>query len=83
MDCTNNFIVDDEWNALLVEICTEEGHTKENMEAWWQHAVDNAYTMGLFTTKTYMVLPSDMINAVQGDKLTFLPGACTWAAPEA
>ncbi|MBQ3425033.1 MAG: ABC transporter substrate-binding protein [Clostridia bacterium] len=80
---TSNYIEDKEWNDLLVLCNTADGHTKENMEAWWQHAVDNAYTMGLFTTKTYMVLPSDMINVVQGDKLTFLPGACTWAAPEA
>lgn len=80
---TSNYVSDPEWNDLLALCNTAEGHTKENMEAWWQHAVDNAYTMGLYTTKTYMVLPSDMVNAVQGDKLTFLPGACTWAAPEA
>ncbi len=80
---TSNYVSDTEWNDLLALCNTADGHTKENMEAWWQHAVDNAYTMGLFTTKTYMVLPSDMVNAVQGDKLTFLPGACTWAAPEA
>lgn len=79
---TSNFVDDPEWSAQL-ELCnTADGHTKENMEKWWQMAVDNAYTMGLYTTKTYMVLPADMVNAVQGDKLTFLPGACTWAAPE-
>ena len=80
---TSNFIDNPEWSALL-ELCnTAEGHTKENMEAWWQMAVENAYTMGLYATNTYMVLPADMVSPVQGDKLTFLPGACTWAAPEA
>ena len=78
---TANFVDDAAWNDLLVLCNTADGHTKENMEAWWQMAVDNAYCMGLYTTKTYMVLPADMVNAVQGDKLTFLPGACTWAAP--
>ena len=79
---TSNFIDDPAWSELL-ELCnTAEGHTKENMEKWWQMAVDNAYTMGLYATNDYMVLPADMVNAVQGDKLTFLPGACTWAAPE-
>ena len=80
---TANFVDDAAWNDLLVLCNTADGHTKENMEAWWQMAVDNAYCMGLFTTKTYMVIPSDMVSVVQGDKLTFLPGACTWAAPEA
>lgn len=80
---TTNYVDDKEWNEML-ELCnTADGHTKENMEAWWQHAVDNAYTMGVFTTSSYMVLPKDMVSVVQGDKLTFLPGACTWAAPEA
>lgn len=76
---TANFIVDPAWNDQLVLVNTADGHTKENMEAWWQTAVDNAYCMGLYTTKTYMVMPSDMIKVVQGDKLTFLPGACIWA----
>jgi len=80
---TTNYVDDKEWNEML-ELCnTADGHTKENMEAWWQHAVDNAYTMGVFTTSSYMVLPNDLVSVVQGDKLTFLPGACTWAAPEA
>ena len=80
---TGNFIDDPEWSALLEKCNSADGHTKENMEAWWQMAVDNAYTMGLYATKTYMVLPADMVSAVQGDKLTFLPGACTWADPNA
>lgn len=58
-----------------------DGHTPENMLAWWQYAVDNAYTMGLWAGKQFMVLPEDMLSICQGDKLTFLPGACTYAAP--
>ena len=77
---TDNFVVDDEWNALLAECCTEEGHTSENMAAWWQMAVDNAYTMALYTGNQYNVIPTDMTYFCLGDKLIFLPGACTYAA---
>lgn len=82
-DCTNNFVVNDEWNDLLVEICTEEGHTAENMQKWWQIAADNAYTMGLYNGKTFDIVPADMESYCMGDKQNILPGACVYAAPEA
>ncbi len=78
---TNNFVVNDEWNDLLNEICTEAGHTPENMEKWWDIAVENAYTMGLFNGNTYDVIPEDMTYVCLGDKQTPLLGACTYAAP--
>ena len=78
---TSNFIRDPEWEEMLALCNTMDGHTPENMLAWWQHAVDNAYTMGLWAGKQFMVLPEDMLSICQGDKLTFLPGACTYAAP--
>ena len=80
-DCTNNFIVDDEWNDLLVKICTEEGHTKENMQKWWDHAAENAYAMGLYNGKTFDIVPADMETYVMGDKQNILPGACVYAEP--
>ena len=80
-DCTNNFVVDDEWNELLVKICTEEGHTKENMQKWWQIAADNAYTMGLYNGKTFDIVPADMVTYVMGDKQNILPGSCVYAEP--
>ncbi len=79
---TSSFVVNDEWDALLNEICTEAGHTPENMEKWWDIAVENAYTMGLYNANTYDIVPEDMTYVCLGDKLTPLPGACTYAAPE-
>ena len=78
-----NFVSDQEWEDLLNLCCTEAGHTPENMEKWWDHAVENAYTMGLFTSNVYEVLPEDMTYYVLGDKLMPLTGASTYAAPEA
>lgn len=80
---TINFITDQAWEDLLNLCCTEEGHTAENMEKWWDHAIENAYTMGLFTSNVYEVLPEDMTYYVLGDKLMPLTGASTYAAPEA
>lgn len=69
-------IVDDEWNDLLNLCNTEAGHTSENMLAWWEMAVDKAYCMGVYAGNNYNIVPSDCVYVCQGDKLTFLPGAC-------
>ena len=77
---TTNYIVDDEWEALLNLIQTEEGHTPENMQAWWDHCVANGYGMGLYNGTMYDIVPADMTYVCQGDKQVPLPGACTYAA---
>ena len=80
-DHTMYHLVDDEWEALLNACLTEEGHTPENMQAWWDHCVENAYAMGLYTGTNQDILPEDMTYYVQGDKLMPLTGASTYAAP--
>ena len=76
---TANFVRDPEWQSML-ELCnTMNGHTSENMLAWWQHCVDNVYAMGLYTGTSYMIMPNNMTKVVMGDKQTFLPGACEYA----
>lgn len=80
---TNNFVVNQEWEDLLNLIQTEAGHTPENMQKWWSIAVENAYTMGLYNGTMFDVVPEDMTYVCLGDKQVPLPGACTYAAPEA
>ncbi len=76
---TANFVRDPEWQSLL-ELCnTMDGHTGENMQAWWQRCVDNAYAMGLYTGTSYMIMPMNMTKVVMGDRQIFLPGACEYA----
>lgn len=77
---TTNFIVDQEWEDLLNLIQTEEGHTAENMQKWWDHCAENGYGMGLYNGTMYDVVPADMTYVCQGDKQVPLPGACTYAA---
>ena len=77
-DRTTTFIVDDEWNDLLSN--TEDGHTAENMQAWWEMAAEHAYTMGIYAGNNYNIVPEDCTYVCQGDKLRFLPGACCFKA---
>lgn len=76
---TTTHIVDDEWNDLLNLCNTEDGHTAENMQAWWEMAVEHGYTMGVYAGNNYNVVPADCVYVCQGDKLTFLPGACCFS----
>lgn len=78
-----NFSTDKAWDDLLNLVCTGDGHTSENMEAWWRMAVDNAYTMGLYTGSIFDIVPEDTTYVCLGDKQCPLPGANTYAAPEA
>ena len=82
-DHTSSYVVDQEWEDLLNLVNTEDGHTSENMQAWWQHAVDNAYTMGLYSSIIYDIIPEDTTYVCLGDKLTVLPGGFTFADPNA
>lgn len=77
---TSCFVVDDEWNDLLSLCNTEEGHTAENMQAWWEMAAEHAYCMGIYAGNNYNIVPEDCVYVCQGDKLRFLPGACCYAA---
>lgn len=75
---TANFVRDPEWQSLLKLCNTMNGHTSENMLAWWQRCVDNAYAMGLYTGTSYMIMPENMTKVVMGDRQIFLPGACEY-----
>ncbi|PWM75655.1 MAG: hypothetical protein DBX59_01370 [Bacillota bacterium] len=73
---TSTFVTNDEWNDLLNLCNTEDGHTAENMQAWWEMAAENAYCMGVYAGNNYHIVPNDCVYVQLGDKLTFLPGAC-------
>ena len=79
-DHTQEFITDQEWEDLLNLCNTEEGHTSENMKAWWEMATQHAYGMGLYTGNSYNIVPEECTYVCQGDKLVLLPGACTFNA---
>ncbi len=65
-----------EWNDLLAEVNTVDGHTPENMQKWWEMGTENAYVMGLFTGNSYDIVPADCVYVCLSDRLVLLPGAC-------
>ncbi len=67
---------DQEWKDQLALVNSPDGHTPEEMQKWWEYAVDNAQIMGLFTGNNWDIVPSDCVYVMQGDKLTLLPGGC-------
>ena len=79
---TENFIEDEEWQKQLELILTEEGHTKENIDAWMQHAFDQAYGMGLYSSLNNIVYRSDIETMIRTDKNVLLPGGFTYAPAE-
>lgn len=72
------FNTDDEWQELLELVNTADGHTEENMQAWWEMAVDNAYVMGLYNGDCYDIVPSDCTYVCLTDRLNLQPGACCY-----
>ena len=81
-DHTTNYIYDQQWQDLLMELQTQDGHTTENLTKWLEIMYENAYGMNLYCQTKNVVYPSDMIYLYRNDKLHILPGACVYQ-PEA
>lgn len=77
-DKTPNFIADPEWQEILTECCTADGHTPENLNAWWEHCVENAYCMGLYASKQNVIYSEQFNQIVKLDRDQIMPGACTY-----
>ena len=75
---TENFVDDEEWQEMLDLCKTTDGHTTENLDAWWQHAVDNAYLMALAVDYVNIVYPSSMTSIIMTDKNHVVFGGCTY-----
>ena len=63
---TDNYVSDSEWQEILDKCKVSETHTTENMNAWWQHCVDNAYLM------------ENMTSILMTDKNHVVFGGCTY-----
>ncbi len=74
-----NFADDPEWQQML-ETCygSEETHTSEALLAWWEHAVENGYLMGLYNQNKYTAIPASTATVCYGDKQSMLPGGFTF-----
>ncbi|MBE6017878.1 MAG: ABC transporter substrate-binding protein [Lachnospiraceae bacterium] len=77
-DHTQYWGTDQAWEDLLNECLSEEGHTPENMEKWWDMAVENGYVLALYASIKNDILPKNMTYYVVGDKNTALAGASVY-----
>ena len=77
---TTTFINDPEWQEMLNTVKTMDTHTDENLDAWWQHAVENAYVMGLMVEYKNIVYPEWMETLLFTDKNHIVPGGCTYTS---
>lgn len=82
-DHTTNYVYDEEWQNLLLEINTAEGHTAENMTRWLEMLYENAYATNLYNTTKSAIYPEDMVYMYRNAKLIIVPGACEYADPNA
>ena len=78
-DHTTNFIYDQEWQDLLMQVQTQDGHTYENLTRWLEIMYENAYGMNLYCQTKNIVYPNDVEYLYRNDKLHILPGACVYA----
>lgn len=75
---TKNFIEDETLNGLMKKAYAV-GATDEDVDALWQHCVENAYTYPMLRNVNAFVLPADSVETVwRNDKNTFMPGAAIW-----
>lgn len=75
---TKNFINDETLNGLMKKAYAV-GATDEDVDALWQHCVENAYTCPLLRNVNAFVMPKGSVDSVwRNDKNTFIPGAANW-----
>jgi ABC-type transport system substrate-binding protein len=78
---TENFIVDDQYTALL-EAAQAADATDDDVDAFWQYTLENAYFYPLVRGVQSIILPTGEVTSVwMNDKNNLIPGACYYAEP--
>ena len=69
---------DTEMLDMLANVLTTEGHTQENIDAFRNYIVDQAYAMGLCVAFTNIVYSTDIRTFAMNDMNSVIPGGCTY-----
>lgn len=76
---TEGFVDDAHYQELLKNAISIYA-TTEDMDAFWQYTLDNAFIMGTNCSITYVAYPSDVITSLwMNDKSVLLPGTFIYA----
>lgn len=77
---TINFIMEQELQDKLAECRTQDGHTKENVVAFHDYIVENAYGIGLIQGIQYFAVNNKIQDVIFSDQRLIRPNACIYAA---
>lgn len=75
---TINFVMEQELQDMLALCRTEDGHTKENMIAFHNYIVDNAYGMGIMQGINYFAVNNKIQDVVFSNQRIIRPNACIY-----
>lgn len=76
---TKNFVCDEELQALLTACASREGHTEENIMAFHDYIVENAYIRGNLRLINTVVYDNSLISSVALSQTNdIIPGGCTY-----
>jgi len=74
-----NFHKDDQLQKLLMTVCSEEGHTPANMDAFVAYEMEQCYVVGLAQQMDNFVTTKAVTKLVFDSKGFVVPGACDYA----
>lgn len=77
---SGQYIKDDAFLQMCLDVKTGEGHTQEKVDAVQQHIIDNAYAMGLAQKCSIIVYPTNVKTLFLTDKNSLVVGACSYEA---
>lgn len=75
---SGQFIKDDAFLDMCLNVKTSDGHTQEAVDAVQQHIIDNAYAMGVAQKCSILVYPNNVKTLFLSDKNALVPGACSF-----
>lgn len=77
---TVNFVMDDTLQEMLSEVRTPDGHTKENVIAFHDYVVEQAWGAGVVQIVNYFAYRADKIDTVvMSEQRIISPNACIFA----
>lgn len=78
-DTTKNFVKDEKLQQLIETCVSEDGHTAENIHAFWDYVNENAWIHGLIVENDNIVYNDTLISGIAWDNIGKLaPGGFSY-----
>lgn len=76
---TANFFKDDQLQALLMKVSSQDGFTAENVDAFHQYQKEQLYAYGMVSFYNNVVAVKGITKVVRDTRGQIIPGACEYA----